>query len=210
MVKLAGPCLSLEASGKLGGAIVFSRWKGIPYARKLVTPANPKSGKQVTVRAMFKFLSQNWAALTTDQKAEWNDRAAAANISPFNAFMGYNQARWRNFTGPSKFDPATSEGGAATFANHAATGGIRLITVEFDCTVKGDNWGVVIYRSTSSPVTPSITNAIAVILAEDVDSYVYVDTPLAAGTYYYNISGFTDDGLRGGFANDFDGTATDA
>ena len=75
MVKLQAPCLSLEASGSLAGALVFSKWKGRPYCRSLVTPANPRSGGQVGMRAMFKFLSQKWDAIAAGPKATWEDRA---------------------------------------------------------------------------------------------------------------------------------------
>lgn len=51
MAKVSGPLLSLDARGKIGGAIVFSGWKGIQTVRQLVTPANPRSADQLVTRA---------------------------------------------------------------------------------------------------------------------------------------------------------------
>ncbi|KKL03779.1 hypothetical protein LCGC14_2622690, partial [marine sediment metagenome] len=96
MVKVNAPAMSLDASGSLAGALTFSKWKGRNYVRQLVRPSNPRSGGQVGVRAMFKFLSQIWAGLAPADKTSWEDRADDKVISPFNAFMGYNQFRWRN------------------------------------------------------------------------------------------------------------------
>jgi hypothetical protein len=42
--------MSMDASGKFGGAIVFGRWKGRNTVRQLVTPANPMTANQVDAR----------------------------------------------------------------------------------------------------------------------------------------------------------------
>lgn len=53
MVKLTGPHFSITALGKFGKVTVYSIWKGIQYARMLVTPANPKTSGQADVRLML-------------------------------------------------------------------------------------------------------------------------------------------------------------
>lgn len=176
--------------------MVYSTWKGRPYVRELVRPANPKSGGQVGVRAMFKFLAQNWAGLSAANKATWEDRADDSVISPFNAFMAYNQSRWRNFLGITKEDPATAAGTLATWAVGSATAGVRQITISKAITVVADGFALGIHRSDATGFTPAFSNCIAVILAASVATFEYVDTPLDPGTYYYNFSDFTDEGLR--------------
>jgi len=54
MAKTNGPLFSLDASGKFGGALVFSKWKGRPTVRQLVTPSNPHSADQETARNMVR------------------------------------------------------------------------------------------------------------------------------------------------------------
>jgi len=43
MSKLTGPLLSFGARGQIGKAMVTSTWKGVPYARQYVVPANPQT-----------------------------------------------------------------------------------------------------------------------------------------------------------------------
>jgi len=53
MAKVTGPLMSLDARGKLGGALVFIGWKGIKDVRLLVTPANPQSAGQGNIRTII-------------------------------------------------------------------------------------------------------------------------------------------------------------
>jgi len=186
--------LSLDASGSLANALVFSKWKGRNYVRSLVKPANPKAAKQVSVRAMFKFLSQSWNGIASGPKATWNDRADDAVISPFNAFMGYNQSRWRNFQAPSMTDPAAPEGAFAGVSGFSATGGIRMATLGWTVGAANHGWGYMIFRSTTPDFDADFTNLIAVVECLTADTYEYINTPLVAGTYYYDWIGFTKEG----------------
>jgi len=186
--------MSLDASGKLGGSLVFSKWKGRPYARILVTPANPQSGGQVGIRSMFAFLSQNWVILTPTQSASWEDLAAAGVFSPFNAFMQQNQLRWRNAISPTPTWPAP--GGMARCATPTivVTGGIRQVQITFSTATINQNWGLIIFRSTTGGFSPGWTNA------KHVSQFIYtaggtwVDTPLDPGTYYYRFWTFDKGG----------------
>src|SRR5438093_1232926 len=123
MAVVSGPLLSLGASGQLGGAIVFSSWKGRPVVRQLVTPSNPQSAKQVARRAMMAFLTKNWAALAGANKASWNTLAKATNISPFNAYVAHDQQLWTQFSPPTSYYQHAA-GVAATTAVVTATGGV--------------------------------------------------------------------------------------
>lgn len=60
MARLTGPLMSLTASGTLGKAITFSRWKGIAYARTRVIPFNPQTDDQDEVRNAFTCLNEMW------------------------------------------------------------------------------------------------------------------------------------------------------
>lgn len=53
MAKVAGPLMSMDASGKLGDSIVFSKWKGRNTVRQFVIPANPMSSGQGDQRIMM-------------------------------------------------------------------------------------------------------------------------------------------------------------
>lgn len=208
MVKVAGPAFSLEASGKLGGVLVFSKWKGRPYIRQLVTPANPKSGGQVGMRAMFKFLSQIWDGLSASEKATWESRADDKVVSPFNAFMSRNQFLWRDLLPPGQEDPVGETGTPSALTNEAATAGERSITIDVDTGVGAEQWGLTIHRDLTTGLSATWDNCIAVIPAAASASIVYIDSPLDPDQYFYLLRPFTDDGKWGTVSTEIDATVT--
>lgn len=203
MAIVKGPAMSLDASGKLGGAIVYSKWKGRNYVRALVTPANPKSGAQTGFRSSMKFLAQNWTTLTAGEQATWIDRAADMIVSPFNAFTSYNQKRWRNFLTPSKDDPAAEVSAPPTAPTGAAVAGVRMSTVTLTDSGTAPDWGYILFRSTTTAFTPALSNAIALVVWDVAGATVIVDTPLDPDTYYYRSVGFNDDGIIGALDIEF-------
>lgn len=194
MAKLLGPCMSMAASGKLAGAVVFSNWKGRAYVRSLVKPSNPKLPKQVSVRAMFKFLAQAWASIGDVAQATWETAADALSISTFNAYMAEGQSRWRTFRAPSQDTPALETATTATLGTLAATLGVRMITVTQPVTVVGNCWALAFFRSPTGVFTSTFDQLVAVLPTSGTNDVVFVDTPLAPGAYYYEVREISDDG----------------
>lgn len=203
MAIVKGPAMSLDASGSLAGAIVFSKWKGRNYVRQLVTPANPKSGAQTGFRQSMKYLSQVWAGLTAGNKATWEDRAADMIVSEFNAFTSYNQKRWRNFLTPSKEDPAAEASTPATAPTGVAVAGVRMATITLTDSGTPPDWGYLLFRDTTTGFTPAISNAIRMIDWDVAGATEIIDTPLDPDTYYYRSKGFNDDGIAGALDVEF-------
>lgn len=197
MVKLAGPCMSIDASGTLANTIVFSKWKGRPYARSRVVPSNPKSGGQVGMRSMFAFLAQQWAGLTAGNQATWEDRAEAASVSPFNAFMSFNNLRWRNFLAPTQEHPEVDTTFSGTLGALAAVAGVRSITVTQPVTVAGNGWGMAFFRSPTGTFDTAFDNLKKIVAFDGTNDIVFVDSPLDPGTYYYDARTISDDGALG-------------
>ena len=208
MVLVTGPLGGFSASGSLAGSLVFSSWKGRAYVRRLVTPSNPKTGLQVGVRRMFKFLAQNWANLTTVEQDTWDSRAAATVISPFNAYMSLNQKVWRNFQTPGQQDPIGDTGTVMTTPVWSAAAQTRQITLTNGGVAVGQNWGRTIHKGPTM-FTPSVSNCIAVILLDqDANDVLFVDTPLPAGEVFYNAHDFTDDGVISSELGEISATVT--
>lgn len=208
MVKTYGPLFSLDASGTLANAITFSKWKGRNYVRQRVIPANPKSALQVAMRAMLKFTSQAWASIGSTPQGSWTTRADAKIVSPFNAYVGHNQSRWREFQAPGSSDPVPETGTEPVATLDSATGGEKHVDLEFTVTTLNDVWGVAIFRSPTGTFTPSIANCIAVISVDSTGTLVYTDSGLDAGDYYYDAKFFTKDGLFAAEEGEQMGTAT--
>lgn len=208
MVKLKAPMMSLDASGKLGNAVVFSKWKGRNYARSLVTPANPQSGPQTGMRAMLKFLSQVWDGLSDANKATYLEEANAKAISTFNAFMSFNLKRWRDFNTPTQAIPPALLSTTPDGCTGVATPDIRSITLAITHGTALADWGVAIFRSTTGTFNLAFSNCIAIVEVDGSGDAEYIDSPLAAGQYYYNFVAFNDDGVEGADGTECDGTVT--
>lgn len=206
MARVTGPLMSMGASGKFGGAMVFGVWKGRPTVRKLVTPANPKSAKQLGVRGMFGFLAAAWTALSASAKASYAEGALGKSISAFNQYMSVNRNRWQNFVCPSKSYPATESSTPLTITTQTLTGGVGMVTLAITPSGGTNIWGYAIFRDSAEIVTPSWANCVAVIDADGANAVTYVDTPLPAGTYHYRVGTIQDDGVFGTVKAD--GTAT--
>lgn len=94
MAKTTGPLMSMDASGKFAGALVFTKWKGRPVVRQLVTPSNPMSADQVTARNAVRVLGagQRFANLTTEKRSgeTETDKALLITAAPSGqAWNGY-------------------------------------------------------------------------------------------------------------------------
>ena len=208
MVKVYGPAMSLAASGSLANTMVFSSWKGRSYVRERVIPANPRSGPQTGLRAMMKFLAQQWASLSAAEQASWETRGDQLVASPFNGFVSYNQKRWRNFLSPSVLDPADETGTAPALPVITPTGGVRQISLSIADGAPAPDFAYAIFRSPTTTFTELFSNCIAVVPWNSGGTTVYVDSPLAPATYYYMAFGTLDTGLRGIISSEASAAAT--
>jgi len=197
MVKVYGPMMSLDASGTLGNAVTFSKWKGRNYVRERVIPANPKSGPQVGRRVMFGWLSEQWDGLSDANKATWQDLADQLVALPFNAYLGHNMERWHNFKPPTMAYPATETGTPATSDLDSAGWEENRIKILKINVAVADGWGYIICASDSTPVTPAVHLLKLVVIDDSVNPVTCYWTPPTRTTWYFRGHGFTDDGVLG-------------
>lgn len=197
MATVTGPLLSMSASGQVAGSFVFSNWKGRPVVRQLVVPANPNSVLQVSVRAIARFLGQNYANLTAAEKADWLAAAQADAISQINAFQRHNQDRWTQFLMP-RVKATQAAGTAPVLGAQTLTGGVGELTVSQAITTANDIWGIVVCASQTTGFTPGRSNVkyVKYGIAGPISAVL---TGLAAGTWYVRTAGFN----RGGTASAF-------
>jgi len=197
MARTYGPLFSMDASGTIGNAITFSKWKGRNYVRNRVIPHNPKSAGQTAIRAMFGFLAQAWAAILTADKATWDDEAGYDAISDFNAYQRKNQKRYRDFKAPSQANPAAEVGTPSVTPTPSAAAGERSITVTQTVTTANDGWAIAFFRSPTGAFNASWDNLVAVKPISGTDDVLFIDSPLEVGTYYYSTRSITVDGVWG-------------
>ena len=75
MAKIKFGMMMTDASGKLGGH-VFSKNRGGSYIRTKVTPSNPQSSAQMTVRGIFASISSGWSSLTESARNSYRNFVA--------------------------------------------------------------------------------------------------------------------------------------
>lgn len=192
MVRVKGPMMSLDASGTLGGAFVFGKWKGRHTVRSHAVPANPRSAGQVSTRSIMRFLSQSWTNLTVAEKATFNALAATYAISPFNAYVRHNMKRWTQFTGP-QIEIASTSGTVPVLGTLTVTAGVGELTVSQAITTVNDMWGVLFSASLTTSYTPVKTDLKLGVygVATPVAGVI---TNLAVGTWYIRTAGIAEDG----------------
>ena len=195
MVKVRGPMMSLGASGTLADAVTFSIWKGRPYVRERVVPSNPRTGAQVGRRAMFGFLGQAWDALSSADKASWQDLADELVASTFDAYMKTNMERWHNFLTPTEASPAAEAVAGSDRALTAAAWEENRIKLSSTAADPHDQWGIVYFAKLAGAVTPAVGNAIIVELDDDIAARDTFWTPPSVGTWHFNSMTFSDDGV---------------
>lgn len=197
MIKLIGPGLSTEASGKLADAIVFSHSAKRAYAKAHAAPKNPKTPGQLGVRANMKFLAQIWQTLTPAQQASWEDPANLAGVYPYHAFISVNAFRWSTYRTPSKEHPATETTTPGNITNWQALPKVAHAYLRVMTIATPHPWGFIFYRAPATGFTPDRSNAIGFIEKIPGTPNIYLDTPLLPGTYYYRVTSFHETGLAG-------------
>lgn len=90
MAKLVAPLLSFEGSGQIARTQVYSKWKGIPYARRYTIPADPRSTAQVSTRTTFSWLNFVWRTAPTDFVAPWQAAVVGRPLIDRNLFIKQN------------------------------------------------------------------------------------------------------------------------
>jgi len=210
MARVTGPLHSDGASGKLAGALVYSHWKGNrQYVRTLVTPLNPHAAKQVGVRAMMGYVAHLWASIKAASAASWKTLADATSISEFNAFVARALDDWQEFLFPVHAPTDDRSSTPLTVTTQTCTGGVGCATISVTPSGSTAIAGIAIFRGLTGFV-PGWDKCIAILPANGASAVEWVDSPLAAGTYYYRSVVFNVDGAKGAVHAESSGTVVTA
>jgi hypothetical protein len=90
MPTVTAPLLSFGASGQIAKTQVFSTWKGQPYVRRYVIPANPRSTEQTVTRTLFSWLNNVWRIAPSDFTAPWKEAIKSRRMIDRNLFLQQN------------------------------------------------------------------------------------------------------------------------
>lgn len=91
MALVNGPLFSLDASGQIGHAIVYAKWKGRNYVREYVTGSNPNTLPQRSPRTLIAAITKQMAGTVwANQGSYYQNIAHGKKISVQDAFISYN------------------------------------------------------------------------------------------------------------------------
>jgi len=206
MATTKAPLFGLDASGSLAGSIVFSKWRGRTYVRRLSIPANPKSGLQVGMRASMRFITQAFSGLTAAQKAVWDTLAAVTNITQLNAQVKDAQTRTRQNLGV-RIGPAEAAGTTPDAAiTLLATAQPKSLVLTWVAGAAAPEYAWMLFGSLTGTFTEDVSNLIRIVPAATL---TYTDIGLTTGVQkFYSLIGVNDDGELGAASAEFNGTPT--
>lgn len=81
------PLLSFGASGQIAKTMVMAKWRGRPYTRRYVIPANPNSSGQQVTRNLFAWGNNVWKLGPSLFQAPWTAFASGQVFYNRNAFL---------------------------------------------------------------------------------------------------------------------------
>lgn len=200
MALTTGPLLSLGASGTVAGTLTFATWKGRPYVRQTVTPANPQTPAQTAQRAMMAFLATQWTSYVVQQgdDSSWAALAKTMNVSTFNAFTSANLGRWTQVEAPSLQPNPTGSATDDVLGTLTATGGVGQISIDQIITTKHAGWGLIVQVKPNPATFADGKDGTQLIISTTSNASgshaVGIVTQLAPGTYDVQISTFTTNG----------------
>lgn len=188
MGKTTAPLLSFGARGAVAQSIVYSQWKGIPYARRYVIPANPRTNKQTTVRSLFAKLSTMWLLAPPLLRAPFEANAQGRPYTPVNRFTGLNVKGIDTTTPPtdmSFFQGSPGARGGLPPAGVVFSGGSGTVTATFTAPQIPDGWSItqaVLAVFEDQDPTDIFTGSIETAF-DASDPYAPVVSGLSAGDY---------------------------
>lgn len=123
MAKVRSPLLSIGASGQIGKSFVLASWRGVNYARQLVTPSNPQTTAQTSTRNTFSGLSSTWKILPSAARAPWDAATKGRPLTNRNQFVKTNLPSMRGEADMLKFSGSPGAlGGIPPTSLAASTG----------------------------------------------------------------------------------------
>ena len=162
MSKITAPLLSFDARGQIGKSMVFSNWRGVPYARRYVVPGNPQSTPQMLTRDIFSALDMRWKQAGPLMRAVWDRFAVSQKFVGRNAYIGKNVSATRGDVDMANY-----------IGSPGAKGGLPPSTLVLT-TVAGGG----IEAAVTAPAAPSgwtLISAIATFLKDQAPEAVVTD-----------------------------------
>jgi len=162
MAKVTAPLLSFGARGTIAKVQTYASWRGVPYVRRHVIPANPKTIGQVLTRDIFKALNVRWKTGGPLLRAPWDRFAVGQSFLGFNQYIGKNVNLTRGDVDMDSY-----------IGSPGAKGGLAPSTLVLTTVAAGGIEAVV--TAPAAPTGWTLTSAIATFLKDQAPEAVVTD-----------------------------------
>lgn len=185
MAKTIAPLLSFDASGAIAKTQVYSTWKGRPYVRRYVIPANPDSAEQQLTRKTFSWLNNVWKFMPGGATAAWEAYADVNRFTARNGFIKINNGVLREETTLDLMILSPSARSGLVAAAVTPTPAAGQITVALTAPDLPTGWTITnAYAAAIRDQNPQSGSFYEVVAGSDAtDPYSIVLTGLAAADY---------------------------
>lgn len=193
MAKVTAPLLSFGAGGQIANSMVYSSWRGQPYSRRYVVPANPRTQAQTTVRDIFRNLNQFWALAPAFVHNAFDLYAQGRAFLGRNRFIGDNSPIMRgNPDQDSMAGLVVSPGARGGYAPVAmdAVANAGDIDVTFTLPTAPDGWTLTFAHALAFIDQPGTEAFMAEILSASDDTGTGIVTLPSAEAGDYVVAGF--------------------
>lgn len=188
MARVTFSVLLSAASGKVGD-VVMSRWKGIPYVRRRVIPANPQTGKQCMQRHILKTALLLWQSVKAWAKPPWVLAATGYAVSGYNLFMDHDIAALiPQFTAGGQGEDPTWSTPAVTVLTPYNESYAALIDVQ--AATPGDASLTITWTARAGVAAENMVNPFYRL--DDASAWV-ADTPVLESAATVTVSALTND-----------------
>jgi hypothetical protein len=142
MAKVKAPALSMGGGGQIGKTMVYGTWRGVPYVRQYVVPANPKSAGQQQTRGAFAWATSTWKSAGPVFKAAWTEFARGKALTDRNAFIGANTKALRGKSDLKDIVYSPGAGGGIQPVSATFTGAAGKVTMNVALPAAPTGWSI--------------------------------------------------------------------
>lgn len=173
MARTVAPLLSFDAGGQIAKTQVYSKWKGRPYVRRYVVPANPNTLAQQSTRNAFKWLMEAWKFMPAIAAQAWDLYGSSLQITDRNAWAKANTSTLRTATTLNDLTVSPAARSGIVAANMGLTPGDDQITVALTPPLLPTGWTITSAYALAIPQQNPQTEADYRMVAGDDDTSPY-------------------------------------
>lgn len=191
MSKVRAPLLSWGAGGQIAKTQVYSQWKGRPYVRQYVVPANPNSPGQQLTRNTFRYLNRLWQYLPAGALGAWKLYAQNQRYTDRNGWLSVNNPLLRTKTDLTDAILSIGAGSGIVAQGMTATPGAGSITVALTAPELPTGWTIVnAWAMAVASVNPQVSDVYDAVSGFDASTPYSIELSGLTASQEYVVGGW--------------------